>query len=51
MGDREQRQGPLIGIIIIIVLLALGGWYFYKQSGLPGLPGDSQANEATDLTS
>lgn len=32
MNQDEQSKGPLIGVIIIIILLALGGFYLWKET-------------------
>lgn len=45
---KEKPMGPLVGIIIIILVLALGGLYFWgrelnterEQEPLPFIPGD-----------
>lgn len=46
--EPEKKSGPIIGIIIIVLLLALGGLYFWgarlnardRAADLPLIPGD-----------
>ena len=32
MNQEEQKTGPFIGVIIIIILLALGGFYLWREA-------------------
>lgn len=33
MNQEGQGKGALIGTIIVIIILAIGGYYLWKQSG------------------
>lgn len=48
MNQDEQSKGPLIGVIIIIILLAFGGYYLWKETQKNSAP-PSQATENAEI--
>ena len=48
----QSSSGPLVGIVIVIALLALGAFYFWQQSAQSGtpemsyIPGDDASSES-----
>lgn len=48
---QKSSMGPLFGVIIVIALLAVGGFYFWLQSAqnetpeLPYIPGDGASED------
>lgn len=45
MQQEGQGKGALIGTIIVIALLALGGFYFWKQSDTGAPAGQTASDE------
>ncbi|PIR84219.1 hypothetical protein COU18_00510 [Candidatus Kaiserbacteria bacterium CG10_big_fil_rev_8_21_14_0_10_51_14] len=48
----KSSSGPIVGIIIILALLLLGGWYFWNESQrnvpeapLPLIPADESVSQ------
>lgn len=48
MNQEEQKTGPFIGVIIIIILLALGGFYLWREAQKNTVP-PSQATEEAEI--
>ena len=49
-AGHKSGTGPIIGVIVIVVMLVLGGLYFWgaqlnrESEQLPFIPGDATAN-------
>ena len=44
MNQDEQKSGPFIGVIIVIIILAIGGYYFWSKTKTVEAPSPTQAS-------